>query len=67
MYKKANHNELFSELFTYEFGKALGMNMAHYERGQGVIKSLDFTDSAKVNFEASLSILLLTLIIIWLL
>lgn len=51
MYKKANHNELFSELFVFELGKALKMNMAHYERGQGVIKSLDFTDSAKVNFE----------------
>lgn len=51
MYKRANHNELFSELFVCELGKALGMNMAHYERGQGVIKSLDFTDSAKVNFE----------------
>lgn len=51
MYKRANHNELFSELFIYEFGKALKMNMAHYERGQGMIKSLDFTDSASVNFE----------------
>lgn len=51
MYKKANHNELFSELFVFELGKSLGMNMAHYERGQGVIKSLDFTDSASVNFE----------------
>lgn len=51
MYKKANHNELFSELFVFELGKALGMNMAHYERGQGVIKTLDFTDSASVNFE----------------
>ena len=51
MHKKANHNELFSELFTYKLGKALGMNMAHYERGQGVIKSLDFTDSARINFE----------------
>lgn len=51
MYKKATHDELFSELFIYELGKALGMNMAHYERGDGVIKSSDFTDSAKVNFE----------------
>ncbi len=51
MHKKATHDELFSELFIYELGKALGMNMAHYERGDGVIKSLDFTDSAKVNFE----------------
>ncbi len=51
MYKRANHNELFSELFVFHLGKALGMNMAHYERGQGVIKSLDFTDSARFNFE----------------
>lgn len=51
MYKKANHNELFSELFVFELGKALKMNMAYYECGQGFIKSLDFTDSAKVNFE----------------
>ena len=51
MHKKATHDELFSELFICELGKALGMNMAHYERGDGVIKSLDFTDSAKVNFE----------------
>ncbi len=27
------------------------MNMAVYERGEGCIKSLDFTDSASVNFE----------------
>ena len=51
MHKKANHNELFSELFVFELGRSLGMNMAHYERGQGVIRSLDFTDSASVNFE----------------
>lgn len=51
IYKKANHNELFSELFVFELGKALRMNMAHYERGQGVIESLDFTDSSSVNFE----------------
>ncbi|MBQ8502733.1 MAG: hypothetical protein IJ491_00445 [Clostridia bacterium] len=51
MYKRANHNELFSEMFVFHLGEALGMNMALYERGQGVIKSLDFTDSAKVNFE----------------
>ncbi len=51
MYKKATHNEMFSELFIYELGKALGMNMAIYERGDGYIKSLDFTDFATVNFE----------------
>lgn len=51
MYKKANHAEMFSELFIYELGKALGFNMAVYERGDGCIKSLDFTDGASVNFE----------------
>ena len=49
--KKATHDEMFSELFVCELGKALGMNMAIYERGDGYIKSLDFTDSATVNFE----------------
>ena len=51
MYKIANHNEQFSELFTYELGKSIGMNMAIYERGNGCIKSLDFTNGASVNFE----------------
>ncbi len=51
MYKIANHNEQFSELFTYELGKAIGMNMAIYERCNGCIKSLDFTNGASVNFE----------------
>ncbi len=51
MFKKANHNELFSELFIYELGCAFGMNMAKYERGDGCVKSLDFTNSAEVNFE----------------
>ncbi len=51
MYKKANHDEMFSELFIYELGSALGMNMAVYERGDGYIKSLDFTNAADLNFE----------------
>ncbi len=51
MYKKASHDEMFSELFIYELGCALGFNMAIYERGDGFIKSLDFTDAASVNFE----------------
>lgn len=51
MCKKANHNEMFSELFVYELGVQLGMNMAIYERADGCIRSLDFTDSATVNFE----------------
>ena len=51
MHKKANHEEMFSELFIYELGAALGMDMAVYERGDGCVKSLDFTDSASINFE----------------
>ena len=51
MYKKASHEEMFSELFICELGKELGMNMAIYERGEGYIKSLDFTSAASVNFE----------------
>ena len=30
MYKRATHDEMFSELFVYELGTALGMNMAKY-------------------------------------
>lgn len=51
MYKKATHNEMFSEIFVYELGKELGFNMAIYERGSDFIKSLDFTKGASVNFE----------------
>lgn len=51
MYKKANHNEAFSEIFICELGRALDMNMAVYERGENCVKSLDFTGNASVNFE----------------
>ena len=51
MYKKANHSEMFSELFVYCLGKAQNMNMAYYERGDGYVKTLDFTRNAEVNFE----------------
>lgn len=51
MYKRANHKELFSELFIYELGRALHMNMALYERGEGCIRSRDFTNASEVNFE----------------
>lgn len=51
MYKKATNEEIFSELFVYHLGKLLGMNVAEYKRGDGCIKTLDFTDGASVNFE----------------
>ena len=55
MYKKASHDELFSELFVCRLGCALGMNMAWYERGRGYIKTPDFTEGASVNFEPALT------------
>ena len=56
MYKKANHDEMFSELFIYKLGIELGFRMAEYERGNGVIKTKDFTDNALVNFEPAFNI-----------
>lgn len=50
MWKQANHNEQFSELFISRLGLALGMNMAVYTRGDGIVKTWDFTEG-KVNFE----------------
>lgn len=51
MYKTANHEELFSELFIYNLGIKLNFKMAEYERGNKVIKTKDFTNNAIVNFE----------------
>ena len=53
--KSANQKEQFSELFVYELGKELEMNMAHYEKGDKCVKSLDFTNSAEVIFEPASS------------
>lgn len=55
IYKSTNHKEQFSEMFVYELGKALGMRMAYYERGDRCVKSLDFTDAASVIFEPAFS------------
>lgn len=55
MIKSANHNEQFSELFVYELGKALGMKMAHYERGDKSVKSVDFTGDGEKIFEPALA------------
>ena len=57
LHKKANHDEMFSELFIYKLGSELGFKMAEYERGNGVIKTKDFTDNATVNFEPAFNIL----------
>jgi hypothetical protein len=55
MLKRADHNQLFSEMFTYELGVALSMNMAEYKKGDKYIKTKDFTDNASVNFEPAYS------------
>lgn len=49
--KTANHSEMFSELFIYELGKLLKINMAEYKRGEKCVLSKDFTDGASVIFE----------------
>lgn len=55
MYKKAGHDEMFSELFVCGLGKKLGFNMAEYERGNGVIKTKNFIVNPDINFEPAYS------------
>jgi hypothetical protein len=55
MYKAAELKQQFSEIFTYELGKALGFNMALYKRDNKCVKSKDFTKGASVNFEPAYS------------
>ena len=54
LYKTANHNERFSELFVYHLCAKIGIPCAVYERHEQWIKSLDFTDG-KLNFEPAFS------------
>lgn len=56
MYKSGNSDELFSELFICRLGEKLGFNMAHYEIDGQYIRSEDFTEGAKVNFESMKSL-----------
>lgn len=51
MYKSGNQLEYFSELFICRLGEKLGLDMAHYEMDGDYIRSMDFTNGAKVNFE----------------
>jgi len=51
MYKSGSDAEYFSELFIGKLGEKLGLPMAHYEMDGSYIRSLDFTDGARVNFE----------------
>ena len=58
MYKKANENEQFSEIFICRLGKALGMNMVEYFKGDDCVITPDFTDAASVNFEPAFCFML---------
>ena len=56
MYKAENTSEQFTELFSYHLAKELGIPIAFYEKDDGYIRTLDFTDGASVNFETAYSI-----------
>lgn len=56
LYKSQNKFELFSELFIYKLGAAMGYNMAQYEIAGDYIKTKDFTNNAQVNFEPAYSL-----------
>ena len=56
MYKSGNRNEYFSELFICALGENLGLPMAHYEMDGDYIRTRDFTDGAKFNFEPASSL-----------
>ena len=51
MVKTADHKQQFSEIFIYELGKYLGLNMAEYIRGTKSVMTKDFTGNGKYNFE----------------
>lgn len=51
LYKTGNELEYFSECFIYQLGKRLKFYMAEYDLKDGYIRSKDFTEHAKYNFE----------------
>lgn len=51
MYKSGNENEHFSELFICKLGEKLGMEIAHYEMDGDYIRTRNFTDGVKWNYE----------------
>ena len=57
IYKAGTNRELFSELYAFEIGKSIGLSMARYEAAGKYIKTKDFTDNAKVNFEPAVSLI----------
>ena len=51
MYKAGKQEELFSEMLAFRVGSMLGFSIAEYEVAGDYIKSSDFTDNARVDFE----------------
>lgn len=51
MFKKGSDAEYFSELLICLLGESVGFPIAHYEMDGQYIKTKDFTDGAKQNFE----------------
>lgn len=49
--KSGSDSQLFAEMFAYYFCKENGFPTADYSLCEGYVKSKDFTDGARVNFE----------------
>ena len=56
LYKLGNQLEVFSELFIHELGTLMGFSMAYCEAWDKGIKSRDFTNGAKLNYEPARSL-----------
>ena len=57
MYKAGNVMELFSELYAYKIGVAIGLSIAKYEAAGRYIRTKDFTENGMVNFEPAVSLI----------
>ena len=51
MYKQGRKEEVFSEIFTYKLGEALGFDMTSYKCVDGKSVSKDFTAGGNVDFQ----------------
>ena len=56
LYKLGNQLEVFSELFIHELGNLMGFSMAYCEAWDKGIRSRDFTNGAKLNYEPARSL-----------
>ena len=57
MYKSGSPNEYFSELFICKLGEVIGLDMAHYEMDGDYIRTKNFVDTSKFNYEPVSSIM----------